>query len=174
MVDQTDIYLHEGGDQQGDTILFLHGSPLSGLMWQPNFEDLSDFHCLAPDLPGHGQSAHISAMGNDELTDLLAEIIQAHSKDGTAHVIGLSYGGVVAQALISEKPNVVKKAILSGTSAKLSRLMTAVFRVYLGLNKPILKMLPASWLARLLSIQLGIPEQYRDTVAVDMKRVTRT
>ena len=171
MVKQNEIHLLEGGNAKGETILFLHGSPLSGLMWQPNFEDLNDFHCLAPDLPGHGESNHTGAIKNDELVDLLAEIIQLHAKDGTAHVVGLSYGGVVAQALISKRPDVVKRAILSGTSAKLSPFMTTIFKIYLALNKPLLKLLPASLLSRLLSNQFGIPKQYLNSMVEDMKRV---
>ncbi len=166
-----EIFLYEAGDPKGETILFLHGSPLSGSMWQPNFEELNDFHCLAPDLPGHGESNHTGAVNNDKLVDLLAEIIQKHSKDGSAHIIGLSYGGVVAQALISKRPDLVKRAIISGTSAKLSPFMTAIFRIYLGLNKPLLKILPAGMLGRLFSAQFGIPKQYLNSMIEDMKRV---
>ena len=135
-VDQTDIYLHEGGDQQGDTILFLHGSPLAVPLLAAQFRRSKRLPLPGTGSAGSRANRAYQRNGNDELTDLLANIFQAHSKDGTAHVIGLSYSGVVAQALISEKPNVVKQAFLSGTSAKLSRLMTAVFRVYLDRINP--------------------------------------
>jgi pimeloyl-ACP methyl ester carboxylesterase len=171
MVDQKSIFLHEGGNPQGETILFLHGSPLSGRMWEPNFKDLKEFHCLAPDLPGHGQSSHIGALPTNELVKLLAEIIQAHSKDKTAHVVGLSYGGVIAQALISDRPDLIKRVILSGTSAKISPFMQAVFRIYIGLNKPILRLFSAGFIGKLISIQFGIPKQYLSTLTEDMKRV---
>lgn len=53
------LYIHETGTSDAPTILFLHGSPLSGRMWQPQFERLTGFHGLVPDLPGHGQSADV-------------------------------------------------------------------------------------------------------------------
>jgi pimeloyl-ACP methyl ester carboxylesterase len=45
------LYVREMGSHADPAILFLHGSPLSGRMWEPQLERLPDFHCLAPDLP---------------------------------------------------------------------------------------------------------------------------
>jgi len=140
-------------------------------MWLPNFEKLQGFHCLAPDLPGHGQSSQTGVWRMDRLADKLAEIIRSHSKNSKAHIVGLSYGGVVAQALISRHPGVVDKAMLSGTSARLSPFMAGVFKLYLNLNKPLIRLLPASWLGKLLSFQFGIPQEHLSDLAEDMKRV---
>jgi len=171
MPDSNHLHLYEAGDPQGPTVLFLHGSPLSGRMWLPNFDSLRDFHCLAPDLPGHGLSSASGSWPMDRLTDHLAEIIRVHAKNKRAHLVGLSYGGVVAQALISRHPEVVDKAILSGTSAPLSPLMKSVFKLYVGLNRPIVKLLPASTLGWLLSLQFGIPKPHLADLADDMKQM---
>ena len=61
---QPAMHLYESGDPAAPAILFLHGSPLSGRMWQPQLDSLTEFHCLAPDLPGHGLSA---AMGTQPM-----------------------------------------------------------------------------------------------------------
>ena len=171
MPDSNHLHLYKAGDPQGPAVLFLHGSPLSGRMWLPNFDSLRDFHCLAPDLPGHGLSRDTVGWPMDRLADHLAEIIRDHATNKRAHIVGLSYGGVVAQALISRHPEVVDKAILSGTSAPLSRLMKSVFKLYVGLNRPLVKLLPASALGWLLSLQFGIPKPHLADLAEDMKQM---
>jgi pimeloyl-ACP methyl ester carboxylesterase len=165
------MHLYESGDPAAPAILFLHGSPLSGRMWQPQLETLPEFHCLAPDLPGHGLSSRMGAIPTDELVDSLVRLIQLKSPTGKAHVVGLSYGGVVAQALISGAPNVVERAILSGTSGRLSNFMSKVFRVYLKINEPVLKIMSPGLLGKLLAFQFGIPSQYIEVLGEDMKRM---
>lgn len=51
------LYLQETGSVTAPTIVFLHGGGGAGWMWQPQVEQLSDFHCLVPDLPEQGQAA---------------------------------------------------------------------------------------------------------------------
>jgi pimeloyl-ACP methyl ester carboxylesterase len=168
---QTSMHLYESGDPKAPAILFLHGSPLSGRMWQPQLETLTDFHCLAPDLPGHGLSGGMGVMPIDELVQSLVQLIRSKSSSGKANVVGLSYGGVVAQALISDAPEVVERAILSGTSGRLSHFMTKVFRVYLKINEPVLKILRPEQLGKLLAFQFGIPSKYIEILGEDMKRM---
>ena len=168
---QPTMHLYESGDPAATAILFLHGSPLSGRMWQPQLETLTEFHCLAPDLPGHGLSSQMGAMPINELVNNLAQLIRSKSRSGKAHVVGLSYGGVVAQALLSGTPGVVERAILSGTSARLSNFMTKVFHVYLKLNEPVLKFMRPEQLGKLLAFQFGIPSQYIEMLGEDMKRM---
>ena len=165
------MHLYESGDPAAPAILFLHGSPLSGRMWQPQLESLTEFHCLAPDLPGHGLSSTMGAVPMDDLVQELATLIKERSPSGKAHVVGHSYGGVVAQALISGAPEVVESAILSGTSARLSPFMTGVFKVYLKLNEPILRLLRPDQLGKLLAFQFGIPARYTRMLGDDMKRM---
>jgi pimeloyl-ACP methyl ester carboxylesterase len=107
----------------------------------------------------------------DELVQALSSLIQSKSATGKAHVVGLSYGGVVAQALISGAPGVVERAILSGTSARLSAFMTRVFKIYLKLNEPILKMMRPEQLGKLIAFQFGVPAQYSNLLGEDMKRM---
>ena len=165
------MHLNESGDPAAPAILFLHGSPLSGRMWQPQLETLTEFHCLVPDLPGHGLSSTMGAVPMDDMVQELAALIKTRSASGKAHVVGLSYGGVVAQALLSGASEVVESALLSGTSARLSPFMTGVFKVYLKLNEPILKLLRPEQLGKLLASQFGIPAQYTRILGDDMKRM---
>jgi len=61
------MHIRESGEVALPAILFLHGSPLSGRMWAPQLESLADFHCLAPDLPGHGMSASLGDVSMDDI-----------------------------------------------------------------------------------------------------------
>jgi pimeloyl-ACP methyl ester carboxylesterase len=165
------MHLYESGDPAAPAILFLHGSPLSGRMWQPQLESLTEFHCLAPDLPGHGMSSTMETVPMDDMVQMVAALIKARSASGKAHVVGHSYGGVVAQALISGAPEVVESAMFSGTSARLSPFMARVFKVYLKINEPILKLMRPEQLGRLVAFQFKIPAQYINMLGDDMKRM---
>jgi pimeloyl-ACP methyl ester carboxylesterase len=57
-VDGLDIFYREAGDKNKPTILLLHGFPSSSHMYRDLINDLSsDYHLIAPDYPGFGQSS---------------------------------------------------------------------------------------------------------------------
>ena len=159
------LHIHEAGAVDAPAILFLHGSPLSGRMWQPQFERLTGYHCLAPDLPGHGQSADVVPLVVRDTVAYLADVIRGTAPNGKAHVVGLSFGGVIAQALMVAAPKVVDHAILRGTGTRMSKALVAVQR----LNEPILRLLRPEQVAALVAWQFGIPAQYRTLLRDDFK-----
>lgn len=159
------LHIHETGATTAPAILFLHGSPLSGRMWQPQFERLSGFHCLAPDLPGHGQSADVVPLVVRDTVDYLADAIRKRALHGKVHIVGLSFGGVIAQALMVAAPEVVDHAILSGTGTRMSKFLVAVQR----LNEPILRLMRPEQVAALVALQFGIPAQHRAALRDDFK-----
>jgi pimeloyl-ACP methyl ester carboxylesterase len=158
------LFVHESGDPKGSLILFLHGSPLSGRMWKPQMESLPEFHCLAPDLPGHGQSASLP-LSMPEIVQRLSDLVAASSANEKAHVVGLSFGGVVAQALMVTAPQLVDHVILSGTAARMSKLLVRMSM----LNEPILRLLSPKQLAAIVCWQFGIPARFRDQLSDDFK-----
>jgi pimeloyl-ACP methyl ester carboxylesterase len=158
------LYVHESGDHDKPVIIFLHGSPLSGRMWQPQLEDLTEFHCLAPDLPGHGQSTSLP-LNMPDIVQRLSSLVADSSPNGKAHIVGLSFGGVVAQALMVAHPDLVDHAILSGTAARMSKLLVWMSM----LNEPILRMLNPKQLAAIVCWQFGIPAKFRDQLSDDFK-----
>jgi pimeloyl-ACP methyl ester carboxylesterase len=159
------LHVAESGSPGSPAIVFLHGSPLSGRMWQPQLEGLPDFHCLAPDLPGHGRSAEIP-LDMPNLVEELIEIIARRVPSGITHLVGLSFGGVVAQALMVKAPHMLDRVVLSGTSTRMSRLLVAMSQ----LNEPILRLLRPEQVAALVCMQFGIPPQHRKNMSEDFER----
>ena len=49
--------------------------------------------------------------------------------------------------------------------------MTRVFKIYLKINEPILKIMRPEQLGKLLMLQFGIPTQYAEMLGEEMKRM---
>ncbi|MFQ4137532.1 alpha/beta fold hydrolase [Nodosilinea sp. PGN35] len=50
------LFWHEGGRPQAETVIFLHGAWQDSTEWLPVMQRLPGYHCLAPDLLGFGES----------------------------------------------------------------------------------------------------------------------
>ena len=122
------MYVHEAGPAAAAAIVFLHGGGLSGRMWQPQFERLQEYRCIAPDLPQHGCSAEIGPFTLADATRRVAELIQSRVPSGRAQVVGLSIGGAVGLSLLRDYPACVDRLMVSGTAAGLGRGLAAISR----------------------------------------------
>lgn len=160
------IHIIEAGNSSSPAILFLHGSPLSSRMWRMQMEELqSEYYCLAPDLPGHGKNGSEPFESAKAVAEKIADIIKAKVPSKRAHVVGLSFGGVIAQAMLTHTPAVLNKVILSGTSARLSPIMMKIQE----LNKPFFKFLKPEQLAALVAMQFAIPRQFQEEFKQDFQ-----
>ncbi len=111
------------------TILFLHGLGSSGADWILQKEALSsEFTILTPNLPRSATIAGTAAF----LADLLEDSV---------YVVGLSFGGMVAQQLALDFPHKVKKLILINTSCHMQDHLRSVG----------IKLLPMSVVAKIIS-----------------------
>jgi pimeloyl-ACP methyl ester carboxylesterase len=100
------------------TIVFLHGTRLTGAAWAAQVEDLSDeFACITPDLPGHG-SAELIAFTVDGAAERVAELIAREAAGGRAILVRLSLGGYVAMAVAARWPDRVTALAVSGATAE--------------------------------------------------------
>jgi pimeloyl-ACP methyl ester carboxylesterase len=112
------LYVQEAGPADAPTILFLHGAGVAGWMWQPQVDDLAQhYHCLVPDLPGHGQSPDASPFTLGNCTAQIADLIRSRAHGGRAHLVGLSMGSSIALQLLAEQPELADHIIVSGPSA---------------------------------------------------------
>lgn len=91
----------------GETVLLLHGSASSAALWRQYVESFSGcgYRVVAPDLIGYGKAG---AWPDDRLFSLEDELAAVRAfvpRDGSrCHVVGHSYGGLVALALATGNP----------------------------------------------------------------------
>src|SRR6202012_4464041 len=75
-VGDVDVFYREAGPKTAPTILLLHGYPTSSHMFRDLISRLSDqFHLVAPDLPGFGQTKAPSRGQFDYTFDNFAKVI---------------------------------------------------------------------------------------------------
>ncbi|HEX5823078.1 MAG TPA: alpha/beta fold hydrolase [Candidatus Limnocylindrales bacterium] len=100
------------------TIVFLHGTRLTGAQWAVQVAALSgEYHCLAPDLPGHGTAAgETFTVGG--AAERIADLIASEAHGGRAILVGLSLGGYVAMAVAARWPDRVAGLVISGATAE--------------------------------------------------------
>ncbi|NOK58807.1 MAG: Lysophospholipase, alpha-beta hydrolase superfamily [Chloroflexi bacterium AL-W] len=154
----SELYVRVTGDVAAPAIVFLHGGGLSGRMWQPQTERLTEFYCLAPDLPEHVHSAAAE----------IARLIRERVPGAQAHIVGLSIGAVVGLELLRTNPKLVRRAILSGTTPKLGRGLVKMAKLT---NGPLLKLLTPRQLAKLTLKSQNIPPAYHAIFADDFQKL---
>ena len=108
------LYYSETGPASAETIVFLYGGGAAAWVWQPQVEALSaDYHCLVPDLPEHGRSAHIKPFTIQGSALLVADLIREKAHLGQAHVVGLSQGAQINLALMALAPGIIDHSVVS-------------------------------------------------------------
>lgn len=107
-------YQRAGG---GPVLLLLHGIGSNSRAFRHQLADLSDtYGVVAWDAPGYGRSAEpAEPFTFDSLADDAAALLD-HLGAARAHVLGHSFGGVVAQFLTRRHPERVASLILVDTN----------------------------------------------------------
>ncbi len=111
---------HTELSQVGDTgpaVVLLHALGLSWHMWEPLLRGLADGRRVyAYDLRGHGSAADAPAPADlTSLADDLRAVLDHEGLSG-AHVVGLSYGGAVAQTFAVRHRESVLSLTLAATT----------------------------------------------------------
>ena len=166
-MEKPSLFTLESGRDMDETILFLHAGGLSGKSWQPVMEEMPDFHCLAPDLPGQGRSRDIP-FSIQACVDSCARLIRERVPHQRVHLAALSLGGPVAFSLLSECPELLDHVLISGCSGQIPAWQTRLAQTSLWtyhLFKP-------QTLVEMTLKQQGIPARYHDLVAEDLAHST--
>ncbi|MCZ3365944.1 MULTISPECIES: alpha/beta fold hydrolase [Methanobacterium] len=115
------LYIKETGKNNDETIVFLHNEGIAGWMWDEQLKAFSDYHCIIPDLPGHGKSAEVKPFSVQSAAGMVIDIIKNNAKNGKAHLVGLSLGAQIAVQILSTAPEVVNHVLISGALVRNSQ-----------------------------------------------------
>lgn len=105
-----DLCLSSWGPEQGPLVLCLHGMLDQGTMWEGVAAQLSaqGYYVVAPDLRGHGRSAHVGPGGSYHLLDYVADVDALLDLPPLANrpvtLVGHSLGAAVATIVASLRP----------------------------------------------------------------------
>jgi pimeloyl-ACP methyl ester carboxylesterase len=154
----------ETGPRDAPAVVFLHGGGLSRRMWQPQLERLPGLHCLAPDLPEHGESRTIQPFLLDDAALRVADLIHERVPGGKASLVGLSLGGAVTLTLLQRTPQAVERAMVTGTAAGLSRTLAWIAEASLWM----VRLFPPQKLVEATARQMGIPTEFRPLFDEDL------
>jgi len=94
------------GEEDAPTVLCVHGHREQCLVWAPLAEDLATrgLRVLAPDLRGHGRSAHEEGVGGYSVGNTLRDLDQLLAQVGRVVLLGHSLGGMLSLVLASLRP----------------------------------------------------------------------
>lgn len=104
----------------GPLLVLLHPVGLDGTFWDGVIGPLSTrFQVMAADTAGHGESPAARRPGR--MADRVAEIIDliARENAGPAVLIGVSFGGMIAQNVALARPDLVAGLVLAGCPGRI-------------------------------------------------------
>ena len=109
------------GTDQASTVLLIHAVGFDLTYWGQQIAALNgDYNVVAFDLPGHGRSAGSpSDWSFEKAASVVAGLIEEVS-NGPVHLVGLSFGGMIAQATVLARPDLIRSLTLMGTASTFS------------------------------------------------------
>src|SRR5436190_19832309 len=110
------VFYREQGE--GPPVVLLHGFLCDSRAWEPQLRNLSDrYEVVAWDAAGAGASDDpLETFTITDWAEDLARLLDALTLE-EAHIVGLSWGGLVAQAFVGRYPSRVRSLVLSDTYA---------------------------------------------------------
>ena len=122
------LAFERAGVADGPTVVLLHSVGLDRTFWAPVAAVLERrFSTVRVDLRGHGDSPSPPGPWTlEDLADDVAEVMRGLGVD-RAHVVGQSFGGLVAQHVAIRHPDLVTRLVLSGTSCTTSEAEHEIF-----------------------------------------------
>lgn len=109
------IYYREHGS--GEVVVFLNGVMMSTASWSPFIKVFSrEYKMVLVDLIDQGRSDSANKQySQDENVEILKELLESLGYE-KIHLVGVSYGGQIAQLFTLKYGHMVKSLILSNTS----------------------------------------------------------
>jgi len=113
VVDQIKIpYLRMG---EGEPLVLLHGLSSCKESWFKQFELASQYDLIIPDFRGHGDNQTLDGITIENFAKDIINLLKQLQIE-SAHICGLSMGGIVVQEIYRQAPDLCKSLILSCTT----------------------------------------------------------
>jgi pimeloyl-ACP methyl ester carboxylesterase len=115
MIKDCDVYYEQYGE--GTPVVSLHGftldlNSMSGCM-EPIFRERRGWKRIYPDLPGHGKTPGKEWIkGSDDVLQIVLDLIDNLIPNTKFVLVGLSYGGYLAQGIVHNRPEQVAGLLL--------------------------------------------------------------
>lgn len=124
------------GPRGGPPVVLLHPVGLDLSYWDRQIEALyPEYDVVAFDLPGHGRTPGTSADWTlDRAAACVASLIR-RLDSGPVHLVGLSVGGMIAQALTLKRPDLVRSLTLIDTAAAFAEAGRSAMRDRAGMAR---------------------------------------
>lgn len=105
------------GVANGEHLLVLHGWGMNSSVWQRVAADFErHFQVMWLDLPGHGINSEVDAK---DLTAIVAMILPLLKRP--THLMGWSLGGVIAQEIVRQRPDLIERVVMVATTPRFSQ-----------------------------------------------------
>ena len=105
----------------GEPVVFLHGIGGNRHAFDAQLSALGGrYRCISWDMPGYGGSPTMPEMTFAGLSDVLADLLD-HLDLPSAHLVGHSMGGMVAQTFALAEPGRVRSLVLAQTTARFGK-----------------------------------------------------
>jgi pimeloyl-ACP methyl ester carboxylesterase len=166
----TELYVHESGTPGSPAVVLLHADGATGGMWDQHMRRLAGYHCLAPDLPGHGRSNHLPWTSLDDTAQQVAGLIQGRIPARRAHLVGLSLGGAVGHTLLAQRPELLDRVVIDGCGVLPAR-SVGLWKLGIAVVAPFIH---RKLVIGLLYRALGGDPTGRDRFATDLRAVSPT
>ncbi len=155
------LYIRETGEQHPSVLLFIHGGGVSGWMWEEHVAYFHNYHCIVPDLPGHGMSEAKECFSIKKCAEELIDYLKTNVPNKEIIVVGFSIGAQIALEMLAKEPTMIDYAMINSATVKPMPLIKKMVKPTALLSYPLIKNKKFSKLqARSLFIPEDKYEQY--------------
>ena len=130
------LAIREFGEKNGKgTVVLIHGTGARAEMWNPQIKLLVDrgWHCLVPDLRGHGESVEPEESANISvhLQDIL-DTLDEHHIEFPVTFVGHSLGAIISMELAAQRPELFKQVLAVSMPGRVPQLTVSAFHAFLS------------------------------------------